>query len=375
MTLAVRTLLDLVSIPSSSALSNRPVIEYALGCLNPAHWKIEQFSYRDDFGAEKVNLLAVANSHDPQDIELALVCHTDTVPFDAEWREGVHPQVRNGNLYGRGSCDVKGFLACILASVARIDPSSLTKGLAIVLTADEEIGCIGAKHLAQNGAWHSRYTIIGEPTDLQPVRAGKGYALAEIRVQGREAHSAFPSQGHSAIYDAARVVAALERVEKELAGRENRDFDPPYTTLNIGMIQGGRAKNIIAGECRIVVEWRPVPGEDPSYAAVLIRQEIAALEKQFPELKASLEVKRVDPPFAPTMSPTLATLLELLTSKPATTVSFGTEAAHLSPLTTETVVFGPGSMTTAHKTGEYVPVAELEQCVDYLTTIIQRICG
>src|ERR1700726_4180870 len=116
---------------------------------------------------------------------------------------------------GAEVCDVKGFLACVLSTLSQIDVGRLSKPLALVLTAAEEVGCVGAKYLAQRKAIRARYTIIGEPTGLRPVRAGKGYALAEIVVRGKEAHSAFPSHGRSAIFDAARMVTALERVAKK----------------------------------------------------------------------------------------------------------------------------------------------------------------
>jgi acetylornithine deacetylase len=211
--------------------------------------------------------------------------------------------------------------------------------------------------------------VIGEPTGLHPVCAGKGYALAEIVVRGKEAHSAFPARGRSAIFDAARVVTALERVAKKLAAKKNRAFDPPFTTLNVGLIHGGTAKNIIAGECRITVEWRPVPGQARDWAAVLIREALADLR-----VDAILEVKRLDPAFEPSATRNLVTMVESLTGRGATTVSFGTEAAHLSGLTSEAIVFGPGDMTAAHKSGEFVPVKELNECVGYLVEMIERLC-
>jgi acetylornithine deacetylase len=368
-------LLDLVAIPSVSSMSNRPVIDYALRQLNPNAWRTELYPYRDAAGLEKTNLVAITKNGTHPTAELTLVCHTDTVPFDPAWPEAVNPRVRNGRLYGRGSCDVKGFLACVLAGVSRLDVRRLSKPLAILLTADEEIGCVGAKYVAAKDAIRSRYAIVGEPTGLRPVRAGKGYALAEIVVHGKEAHSAFPARGRSAIYDAARVVARLEQVAKKLAARKNADFDPPYTTLNVGLIQGGTAKNIVPGECRITVEWRPVPGEDASRASALIREELARLGRRYPGFDARLEVKRIDPAFDPAPTDDLATLVQSLARRRSTTVAFGTEAAHLRSLTTETIVFGPGNMETAHKSGEFVPTRELSKCVAILKTLIERLCG
>jgi acetylornithine deacetylase len=358
-------LLDLVAIPSVSQIANEPVIGYAEKHL--AGWKIVRYPYRDAAGVEKINILATTK---PGTAELAFVCHTDTVPYNQEWSEAVRPVIRGGKLYGRGSCDVKGFLACVLSATAKVDVARLAKPLAIVLTADEEIGCVGAKFLARKRVLRARHMIIGEPTGLRPVCAGKGYALAEIVVRGKEAHSAFPARGRSAIFDAARVVTALERVAKKLAARKNRAFDPPFTTLNVGMIQGGTAKNIVAGECRITVEWRPVPGQAGDWAAELIREALAGLR-----VDAVIDVKRLDPAFAPSETRDLATLVESLTGRSAATVSFGTEAAHLSGLASEAIVFGPGDMTVAHKSGEFVPVKELHECVGYLGELIERLCA
>jgi acetylornithine deacetylase len=357
-------LLDLVAIPSVSPLANLPVIDYAERRL--AGWKIARHPYRDAAGVEKINLLAATK---PGTAELAFVCHTDTVPYDPEWAEAVRPVIRGGRLYGRGSCDVKGFLACVLAAIARIDVAKLSKPLAVVLTADEEVGCVGAKFLARKKALRARHMVIGEPTRLHPVCAGKGYALAEIIVRGKEAHSAFPARGRSAIFDAARVVTALERVAKKLEGRKNRAFDPPFTTLNAGLIQGGTAKNIVAGECRITVEWRPVPGQSGEWAAELIREALKGL----PGVDATLEVKRLDPAFDPSATKNLVKLMESMTGRAATTVSFGTEAAHLRSMTPEAIVFGPGDMTVAHKSGEFVPVKDLERCVGYLAKLMERL--
>jgi acetylornithine deacetylase len=369
---AVDHLLELVAIPSVSSMSNRPVIDYALGQLDASVWRIKVYPYGDAAGLEKVNLVATTG---PGVAELLLVCHTDTVPFDPAWPEAVHPQVRNGKLYGRGSCDVKGYLACVLAAVSGLNVHRLSKSLAILLTADEEIGCVGAKYIAGRNAIRARYAIIGEPTGLHPVRAGKGYALAEIVVGGKEAHSAFPDRGRSAIYDAARVVARLEQVAKKLAARKNADFDPPYTTLNVGLIRGGTAKNIVPGECRITVEWRPVPGDDPRRPAVLIQEELARLRHRYPGFHARIDLQRLDPAFDPSPTDDLAALVQLLARRRPATVAFGTEAAHLCTLTTETIVFGPGNMETAHRTGEFVPTAELNKCVAILKAVIEKTCG
>lgn len=372
---AAEILLDLVAIPSVSDMSNRPVIEHALDCLERDKWAIQLYDYRDDSGTEKVNLVAVPGHNAGATAELALVCHTDTVPFDRNWNEAVHPVIRDGKVYGRGSCDVKGFLACLLEALTQIDVRHLSRPLMLILTADEEVGCLGAKYLADKNIFQSRYAIVGEPTGLRPVSAGKGYAIGKIVVRGEEAHSAFPQRGRSAIRYAARILEQLDDVAQELASREDARFDPPFTTLNIGLISGGTAKNVVPGECRMTVEWRSVPGQDPQWAAQLIQKELEQLGRQTPGFHAELHVTRVDPPFTSGDDKALVSLFESLSQQPAATAAFGTEAPHVSSMTSEVIVFGPGDMTVAHKTGEFVPVDELHACVAQLTTAIEQLCG
>jgi acetylornithine deacetylase len=367
-------LLDLVAIPSVSAMNNRAVIDYVVASLDPSTWETHIDSYADSAGTSKTNLIALTRNAASRRAELALVCHSDTVPFEADWQEAVHPAVRDGRLYGRGSCDVKGFLACALAALSGVELHSLRAPIALVVTADEEVGCVGAKRLATEKAFAANYAIIGEPTGLHVIRAGKGYCLASITVRGKEAHSAFPSKGHSAIYDAARVALLLERVAHELEDDRDPAFDPPFTTLNVGIIEGGTAKNIVPGKCRLLVEWRPIPGQHANHVPDIITRELAALRQSYPSLDAEFHVQRMDPAFAPSKSQHLADLLCSMTGKPPATIAFGSEAAHLSGLAGETIVFGPGDMTVAHRTGENVPVAELHECVAHLQSVIDHLC-
>ena len=243
----VQHLSNLIRIPSPSFLSNRPIIDYAVATLRKVQWHSREMTYRDAAGVEKVNLIAAPPHQDLDDIttELALMCHTDTVPYSIDWRQALEPFVADGLLHGCGACDVKGFLACLLTSIVESDPSSLIDGLCLILTADEEIGCVGAAHLVASGLIKPRRVVVGEPTSLHPARAGKGYCLAEVTVFGEEAHSAHPQKGKSAIYRAARLITAIEEYSSLLAEQQHAFFSPSFTTLNIGTIQGGTAKNII----------------------------------------------------------------------------------------------------------------------------------
>ncbi len=369
-----KILLDLVAIPTVSAQSNEPLIAYAQTFFAPNVWALRRYPYRDSTGTLKVNLVARTRRPPRTRPALALVCHTDTVPYEASWREAVKPVLRGGRVYGRGSCDVKGFLACILSTVSALDAAPLTAPLEVALTAEEEIGCVGARRLAAAKAVRAPRLIVGEPTGLTPVYAGKGYGLAEIVVRGREAHSAFPTAGRSAIFDAARVLASIERAAKRLQRPRHAAFDPPHATINVGLIRGGAAKNIIPGECRLTVEWRPVPGEPPDRALRLIEDELNRLRCRVPALEAEIQPLRLDPPFESAKHTELRDLLRRLSGHPPSTVSFGTEAAHVRPSDGEAVVFGPGDMTTAHRTGEHVPVAQLRACVRHLWAALAHFC-
>lgn len=361
----VDLLADLVRIPSSSALSNRPLVDCAAAVLHAAGWSILDFPYRDPAGIEKVNLIAAPPGQDPglRDVDLVFMCHTDTVPFAADWAGALNPILKDGRLHGCGACDVKGFLACLLTVIAQSAQHNWPDALRLVLTAEEEIGCIGAAHLANSGAIHPRRLVIGEPTRLHPARAGKGYCLAEITVEGREAHSALPQQGVSAIYRAARLIHAIEDLEDRLSRRSNSFFDPGFTTLNIGTIVGGTAKNIVPGTCRLQLEWRPIPGDPPDGLLISVARIIEKLGREDSTFRAALKPVRQQSGFETPADSALVRTFETLTGNPATSIPFGSEAGVFATIVQEIVVFGPGDMRTAHSPRECVPVAELEAAV------------
>ncbi|HEV2914890.1 MAG TPA: acetylornithine deacetylase [Pyrinomonadaceae bacterium] len=369
------TLAQLVAIDSVSARSNAQVIAYAAARAEAAGMRVQFHPYTDAHGVEKINMIAHTCAASPEvEVELALVGHTDTVPYDANWSEALNLTARDGKLYGRGACDTKGFIAAAITAIERYKVRDLRRAVALVLTADEEVGCLGAKRLAETRALSARYSIVGEPTGLQPVRAGKGYCLAEIMVRGREGHSAYPALGASAIFRAARLITRLEDIAEALHDERHGGFDPPHTTLNVGVVQGGTAKNIIAGECRFTLEWRPVPGQKASRVLDLLRAGIEAERSRDPEFDCQLSVSRIDEGMETAEHSTLVRLLEEATGKPSGTISFGTEAPDMQRLGAETVVLGPGDIRVAHRTGEFVPVAELQQCVAILARAIEHFC-
>lgn len=370
------TLAALVGIDSVSARSNAEIIDYLSKRCEAMGLRVRRLPYTDEFGVEKINLIALAGAEfsDATLVELALVGHTDTVPYDPAWSNATTLTERDGKLYGRGACDTKAFIAATLTAVENLDLQLLRRPLALVFTADEELGLFGAKRLAAAQALHPRYAIIGEPTSLQPIRAGKGYCLAEVTVLGREAHSAYPTVGASAIVRAARLIRQIETISEQLKDDQYAEFDPPYTTLNVGLIRGGTAKNVIAGECRFTLEWRTVPGQDSNRVLDLLRLAIESEQQRDPSFACEIGAARTDEGFDTPADSEIVRLVEELTGRPASTVAFGTEAPQMIELGAEAVVLGSGDIRVAHRTGEFVPVDELYQCVQILRTAIERCC-
>jgi len=363
-------LADLVRIDSVSSRSNVEMIEYLERRCQAMNLVTQRFPYFDEHGIEKINLIAL--SRRTEEVELALVGHTDTVPYDPNWTEATNLTERNDKLYGRGSCDTKGFIAAALTAMENVKPN---KPLALIFTADEEIGLRGAKRLAETKPLRVRYSIVGEPTSLKPIRAGKGYSLAEVIVKGREAHSAYPALGASAVFRAARLIARLESIATQLIQDQHPAFEPPYTTLNIGLIHGGSAKNVLAGECRFTLEWRPIPTQPSEHLLDLFKAAIDEETKADPDFQCEVDANRQDTGFETAPDSPLIRLLEKETGLESGTVAFGTEAAQMMALGSESVVIGPGNIREAHRTGEFVPVDELERCAKILQTVVKQLCS
>jgi acetylornithine deacetylase len=367
-------LAELVAIDSVSARGNASIVEKIEEVLRPAAPAVERLGYTEG-GVEKTNLVArLGGSSGTSGGGLALVGHTVTVPYDPAWSDALRLVEREGKLYGRGACDTKAFIACALAVARRTDVSKLRAPLWLIFTADEEIGCLGAKKLADQGTPRPGVAIVGEPTSLTPIRANKAYCLGEVIVRGKEGHSAYPGRGASAITGAAHFLVELEKLEARLRQLEDAEFSPPFTTLNVGVINGGKAKNIIPGECRFTVEWRPAPGE-PHGTVLEEMQAIAArLQKAHPRVGFEVRALRYEEGARTPKDAELVRFLEEQSGNASSTVAFGTEAPQLAALGAVPVVFGPGDIRTAHQTGEFVPVDELVRCERILAAAVERFC-
>ena len=368
----VRLLRELVAIDSTSTRTNLPLIEALEKHLVARGFSTELQRYRDDAGVEKANLIGVVGTGLP---ELALVGHSDCVPFDASWAEALTLTERDGKLYGRGSCDTKAFIACALTA-AENTRGLLKKPFMLLFTADEELGCVGAKKLLEAGKGKTRRAIIGEPTSLRPIRANKGYCLAEIEVEGKEGHSAYPDTGASAIFRGARLLTKLEQyAQGPLRAQTHPDFAPAFSTLNVGMASGGKAKNVIPGQMRMTLEWRPLPNQSTDFVLRAVEQLIAECRAEEPGFVATIRPIRMDRGYDTPADADVVTFLEQASGKRTETVSFGTEGPQLAALGAVPVVFGPGDITVAHQTGEFVPMTELQRAAEILEAAVLHFCG
>ncbi|HZZ85992.1 MAG TPA: acetylornithine deacetylase [Anaeromyxobacteraceae bacterium] len=361
----------LVAIDSTSSRSNLPVLDLLEREVRPLGFDTRRSTWKDVAGVEKGNL--VCRRGPDRDGGLALVGHTDCVPFDPDWAEALACTERGGLLYGRGTADTKGFVAAAVTAAGRA--AARAAPLTLLFTADEEVGCLGAKQLLAEGRVRPAQAIVGEPTRLVPMRAHKGYCAVEVRVTGQEGHSAYPDVGASAIHAAGRLLAEIEAIGAELAQERDPAFSPATTTWNVGVIQGGKARNIIAGDCTFTYEWRPLPGQDPRRALRLLEAAARRVEAGRAGIAIAIEPLRTDAAAVTAPDAGIVRFLEAESGHASETIPFGTELPEVAALGAEGCVFGPGDIRVAHRTGECVAAEELERAAVILARAIDRFCG
>ncbi|HEY6910093.1 MAG TPA: acetylornithine deacetylase [Myxococcales bacterium] len=357
----VAVLRELVAVDSTSARSNLPLLDVLQRHTRALGLATRRLEWTDDAGVRKANLIA---SRGGEKGGLALVGHTDCVPFDAAWEGALRPSLHGEKLYGRGAADTKAYLAAMLAAAARTS----SEPLQLVFTADEEVGCLGARKLVEEGALRPRRAVVGEPTRLIPVLGHKGYCLAEVSVHGAEGHSAYPETGSSAVLAAGRVLREIERLGDELRADADPLFSPPHTTLNVGLISGGKAKNVIPGLCTFTLEWRPLPSQDVRKVLRLLEEACARVAGG--RLRIEVSAQRLDAGVAVPRDAELVRFLCQQSGNAPETIPFGTELPYLVQLGAQACVFGPGDIRVAHRTGEFVPLDELRRAVGVLTAAI-----
>jgi acetylornithine deacetylase len=313
--------------------------------------------------------------------------HTDVVPVDGqEWSSD--PWVvseRDGRLYGRGCADMKGFDALALAAVPMALKAGIRRPLQIALSYDEELGCTGAPAMIAEMARslpRAAAVVVGEPSMMQLVDGHKGGYGTHIHVRGFEVHSSILHTGVNAVMLGARLIDWANRINIEnhekpvtaLAGL----FDPPWTTLHVGTIQGGTAANITAKDCHFDLGFRVVPGEDPELWLARLRDEIARLQAEArairPEAGIDLEIAFFVPPLRPEQDGAAAALIRRLTGLNGTqVVSYGTEAGQFQAEGYSAVVCGPGDIAQAHQPDEWISLQQFEEGHRFMERLIAEL--
>ena len=327
---------------------------------------------------DRVNLFASIGPVDQPGIVLS--GHMDVVPATGQaWTsDPFHLAARDGRLYGRGTTDMKGFLACMIAAVPLFQARRLNRPVHLAFSYDEEIGCRGVPHLiaALPGlVTLPQGAIIGEPSGMQPVLSHKGKLAVEVALTGRAAHSSQPDKGVNALYAAAALASAVERAAEGLARHGTRDprFDPDHSTLVAGVMQAGTAVNIIPDRATLSLEVRSIPGEDATSILDPILAQAEALVAEGRALSCTVtELARY--PALPPEAATLAALLADWTGQPTRqAVSYGTEAGLFHAAGIPSVICGPGDIARAHRPDEYITAAELQGCMAMLSRLADHL--
>jgi acetylornithine deacetylase len=368
----------LVSLPSVSSAapgwdqSNRPVVDELASWLNDAGFNVEVLPLPGD--PNKANLIATLGKGEGG---LVLAGHTDTVPYDADKWSSDPFKLReaDGKLFGLGTCDMKSFFALALEAAEGFRNTELKAPLIILATADEESSMDGARALVAMHRPKARHAVVGEPTDMRPVRAHKGVMLERITVVGRSGHSSNPKLGNNALDGMTHIMNALMKFRVELGERfTNPLFSVPEATLNLGRIRGGDSANRICGECELDLDVRLVPGLDMDWVR---DQLLHVAQEAVAGLGLTVTRKEVfagAPPHEIAAHAEIVRAAEELTGEGAVGVAFGTEAPFLAALGSDTIVMGPGGIDQAHRPDEFVPMNALEPTVKVLSQLVQRFC-
>ncbi len=373
---SIKILSDLIGFKTISGEDNNDLINYCEKYLNDLG--ATSFKTYDD-EKKRVNLFATIKAKKSNGVKpIILSGHTDTVPVSKSWStDPFKATIKEDKLYGRGSCDMKGFIACTLAFAPVFSKVNLNRDIHFSFTFDEETACLGApilieelkKRKIQDGI-----CIVGEPTKMKIIDAHKGCYEYTTYFEGLAGHSSMPHKGVSAVEFASKYANKLIELREELKKRAPKEsiFDPPFSTLQVGGIFGGIAHNVIADKCRVEWETRPVVKED----GVFLNQQIdkyanevllPQMKKVFPSSKITKEIIGEVTGFDRIDNSEACELVSSLTGDNSReVVSFGTEAGLFQEIGISTVVCGPGSIEQAHKVDEFIELSELKKCLNFL---------
>ncbi len=372
---AVDILRTLVAFPTVSSDSNLALIEWVekyLDAHNVPHWRVNEQK-------NKSSLLARLGP----DVEGGIVLsgHSDVVPVKGQpWDTDPFTLVeKEGKVFGRGTCDMKSFIAVALAFVPHFLEAKFTKPIWLAISHDEEIGCLGALPMAKavlEKTKNPSLVVIGEPTDMQLVTGHKGIISYETIVTGREAHSSMPEQGVNAIMVMAELMMTLGSIGTSMKNKpqKNSAFTTPYSSVHIGVVEGGTARNIIPRYARIAWEVRPLPGEDVEKLLAPFHDKVRALETEMKkvDMKCGIVTNRLTSVRELNIvedGPHMALAYRLAGSNRGHGVAYGTEGGIFQGQGLPVTVCGPGSIDQAHQPNEFVSLEQLDLCAAFMERV------
>ncbi len=375
---SITILKDLISFKTISGENNSSLINYCEDILSKCG--ASSFKVFDE-DKKRVNLFATINAKKPNGVDpIILSGHTDVVPVSKGWStDPFVAEIKEDKLYGRGSCDMKGFLACTLAFAEVFSKSNLNRDIHFSLTFDEETACVGAplliKELKKRNITNG-ICIVGEPTEMKIIDSHKACYEYTTFFEGLAGHSSKPEEGVNAAEYASKYTNKLMSLRNDLMNRQPKDsiFSPPYSTLSIGGIFGGIAHNVIADKCYVNWETRPVNKEDGEFLNREIdkyaNELLSEMKNNYP--KSSIKKKVIGEiiGFNRVSNSKACEFVSSITGdNERNVVSFGTEAGLFQEIGISTVVCGPGSIEQAHKIDEFIELSELKKCLTFLEGI------
>ena len=374
-----RILADLVAFPTISSDGNLEMVAYMSDLLSSLG---ANMSLSLDKTGTKANLFATIGEE--RDGGIILSGHTDVVPVEGqEWTSDPFQLTkRDGRFYGRGTCDMKGFLAICLAMAPRFAEARLNRPLHFALTYDEEVGCLGARNLMRelkSAPFKPAAAIVGEPSSMRTIEGHKGCYEYTTVFTGLEGHASRPDLGVNAVQFATRFISRLLELGEDVKARASGNrFVPNWTTVQVGRIQGGMARNVVAGHCEVEWEVRTVSTEDGDYIKsglnAFVEEELKpTMRRMSPEADIVTHViGEVEGLQVVSRSAARDLVFDLTGADDAEVVAFGTEAGLFQSCGISTVICGPGSIEQAHKPDEYIEAAQLVAGVDMLERLLQR---
>ena len=372
----------LIAYDTVSANPNLDLIEWCAQLIKDAGGDVTLIP---DATGKKANLFATIGPRDKPGVMLS--GHTDVVPIEGQaWTKPPFAlTLEDGKYFGRGTCDMKGFVAAALSAALTAAQSDLKTPFHLALSYDEEIGCIGVRSLVDmlaDAPFKPKFCIVGEPTSMQVAVGHKGKMAAKATMTGREGHSALAPMAVNAIHMGVDFVNALREMQDRLAqkGAQDDDYSVPYTTIHVGKINAGVALNIVPNTCEVLFEIRSLAQDDPDALMDEIRAQADAIVGQYQPIapEAAIAIERTANTYPGLSTPEEAAVVQfvksLLGANDTMKVAFGTEGGLFSErVGIPTVVCGPGSMEQGHKPDEFVTVDQLDKCDDMLANLVARL--